>query len=386
MMIGDQAFYTLDGEKIDRSVLVQKMIDYFNEKYPDSQITDFNEGSEIRNILEAIGVDIYHMELNDQAILRASFLSTSYGSYLDLFGEELNTQRNLGAVAWGDVTFSIESAVNYLITIPAGTVLVNEDTGLYYETNMTVEIPIGETSVDCPCYSQVPGSNTNAEANTITMFRDANFLPEVSITNASAFTGGRDTETDEDYRQRLLNVKNQDGFGSREYYNRIGAEVSGVHDVAIVSSASYTGKVLVNGYTKPLPQSVLTNVTSVYTDEQNLVYNQTFEVAEVSYTTVPLEITAVVTDEVSDSIFTSLLALFFNGGSQVINNTAMTYNGLSINQDVTNYMLLTVLETLPFVVQITSITSGSSTFSKISPGTNKALKLGTVTITQQVAE
>ena len=386
MALGDEEFYTLDGQKINRSVLVQKMIDYFNEKYPDSQITDFNEGSEIRNILESIAVDVFHMELNDQNILRASFLATSYGSYLDLFGEELATPRNLGAVAWGDVTFSIESAVNYLISIPAGTVLVSEDTGLYYETNVSVEIPIGETSVDCRCYSQVPGSGTNAEAGTITLFRDANFLPEVSITNAAAFTGGRDTESDEDYRQRLLNVKNQDGFGSREYYNRIGAEVSGVHDVAIVSSASYTGKVLVNGYTKPLPQSVLTNVTSVYTDEQNLVYNQTFEVAEVSYTTVPLEITAVVTDEVSDSIFESLLALFFNGGSQVINNTAMTYNGLSINQDVTSYMLLTVLETLPFVVQITSITSGSSTFSKISPGTNKALKLGVIQINQQVAE
>ena len=386
MIIGDQAFYTLEGEKIDRSVLVQKMIDYFNQKYGDTNITDFNEGSEIRNILEAIAVDIYHMELNDQAILTAAFLATSYGSYLDLFGEELSTPRKLGAVAWGDVTFSIESAVNYLITIPAGTVLVSNDTGLYYETNMTVEIPIGETSVDCPCYSQVPGSNTNAEANTITMFREQNYLPEVSITNASAFTGGRDAESDDDYRQRLLDVKNQDGFGSREYYNRIGSSVNGVHDVAIVSSASYTGKVLVNGYTKPLPQSVLTNVTSVYTDEQNLVYNQTFEVAEVSYTTVPLEITAVVTDEVQDTIFEELLALFFNGGSQVINNTPMVYGGLSINQAVTSYMLLTVLETLPFVVQITSITSDGSTFSKITPDTNKSLKLGTITITQEIAE
>lgn len=386
MALGDEEFYTLDGQKVDRDVLVQKMIDLFNEKYPDTNITDFNEGSEIRNILEAIAVDVFHMELNDQTILTAAFLATSYGSYLDLFGEELNTPRNLGAVAWGDVTFSIESAVNYLITIPAGTVLVSKDTGLYYETNMTVEIPIGETSVDCPCYSQIPGEGTNAEANTITMFREQNYLPEVSITNASAFTGGRDTESDEDYRQRLLDVKNQDGFGSREYYTRIGTEVAGVHDVAIVSSASYTGKVLVNGYTKPLPQSVLTNVTSVYTDEQNLVYNQTFEVAEVSYTTVPLEITAVVTDEVQDSIFEELLSLFFNGGSQVINNTPTTYGGLSINQAVTSYMLLTVLETLPFVVQITSITSDGSTFSKITPDTNKALKLGTVIITQEIAE
>ena len=38
------------------------MIDFFNAKYPDSQITDFNEGSEIRNILESIACDIFHLE------------------------------------------------------------------------------------------------------------------------------------------------------------------------------------------------------------------------------------------------------------------------------------------------------------------------------------
>ena len=386
MALGDEEFYTLDGQKVDRDVLVQIMIDFFNEKYLDTNITDFNEGSEIRNILEAIAVDVFHMELNDQSILTASFLATSYGSYLDLFGEELNTPRQTGMVSWGEVTFSIESPVNYLITIPAGTVLVSQETGLYYETNMTVEIPIGETSVDCPCYSQVPGAGTNAEADTITMFREQNYLPEVSITNASAFTGGRDTESDDDYRQRLLDVKNQDGFGSREYYNRIGTNVSGVHDITIINSASYTGKVLVNGYTKPLPSDVLTNVTAVYTDEQNLVYNQTFEVAEVEYTTVDLEITAVVTDEIQDSIFEDLLALFFNGGSEVINNNPTTYGGLSINQAVTSYMLLTVLESLSFVVQITSITSNGETYSKITPDSNKALKLGEIQITQEIAE
>ena len=385
-MLADEKFYTIDGQEIDRQVLVQRMIDYFNDKYPDTNITDFNEGSEIRNILEAIACDVFHMELNDQNILSACFLSTSYGSYLDLFGEELNTPRRLGTVAWGTVTFSLQEPVNYLISIPQGTVLVAEATGLYYVTNMTVEIPIGETTVDCPTYSQVPGSGTNAEADTITMFRESNVYNEVSVTNPEAFSGGTDDESDDDYRNRLLAVKSQDGFGSREYYNRIGRSVTGVHDVLLTASSTDTAKVLVNGYEKPLDEDILAQVTAVYTNEQNVVYNHTFEVEETDYTDTPLEVTAVVTDEVSDSIFEDLLSLFFNGGEAVINNTPMNYGGLSINKEVTNYTLLTILETLPFVVQITSLTSDGSTFNKLTPDTDTVLKLGTVTITQQVAE
>ena len=386
MALGDEKFYTLDGQEIDRSVLVQKMIDYFNGKYPNTSITDFNEGSEIRNLLEAIAVAIFHLEVDNQQILAASFLSTTYGSYLDLFGEELNTTRYLGSVSWGTVTFSLQEPVNYNIAIPAGTILVSETTGLYYETNLDCEIPIGEISVDCPCYSQVYGEVTNAEANTISMFKELNLYNEVSITNSEAFTGGRDKEDDEHYRQRLLEVKAQDRFGSREYYNRLGLSIDGVHDVTIVDSAQHTGKVLINGYTKPLPDSVLSQVMEVYLSEDNVVYNQSFEVEETNYTNTPLEITAVVTDEVSDSIFEEVLALFFNGGDSIINNQPMTYKGVNINEEVTNYQLLSVLESLPFVVQITSLTSDNSTFNTLTPDTNEVLELGTVTIIQQVAE
>ena len=61
MVLGEESFYTIDGAEVNRGTLVQRMIDYYNSKYPDTQITDFNEGSEIRNLLESIAVDIYHL-------------------------------------------------------------------------------------------------------------------------------------------------------------------------------------------------------------------------------------------------------------------------------------------------------------------------------------
>ena len=47
---------------------------------------------------------------------------------------------------------------------------------------------------------------------------------------------------------------------------------------------------------------------------------------------------------------------------------------------------MTMLETLPFVVQVTSITSDGDVFHKLTPDTDSVFKLGTVTITQEIVE
>ena len=392
MALGDESFYTIDGREINRGVLVQQMIDYYNEKYPDSQITDFNEGSEIRNLLEALAVDIYHLESDNQNILRACFLATSYGNYLDLFGEEYHTPRDLGEQSRGVLTFSIPEATTTEILIPRGTSVFDSDTGILFDTTGNTTINIGDTSATCSAVSRVIGEITNAKAGKLTVFADPNNKPysSLSVTNVDAFTGGRDYETDDIYRARLLQVKAQDSFGSREYYTRLGESVDGVHDVALVDATGYTAKVLVNGDEKPLDVDILAQITGLYTTESNLVYNHSFTVSEVDYTVVDLELTTIVTDEVDDQLFIDLLTTVFDGGNIEAGRTAdsinLAYPGVRINDYLTNYQLLTALESLSFVVQVTSLTSDSKTFTKLTPDSNEVLKLGKVTITQQVVE
>jgi len=375
-----EAFYTITGEALDRENFVQMMIDSFNEKYPDTDITDFNEGSEIRNLLEAIATDIYHLEKNDQQILQVCFLSTSYGRYLDLFGVDLNAPRSLGSYAWGTVTFSIPEPVDYQIEVPYGTILRASDTGLNYVTNLDAVIPIGATSVDCPVYSQVPGENTNAEANTITIFAETKVYNQLSVTNLERCTGGSNAETDDEYRERLLEVKNKDGFGSKDHYKAIGSEVDGVHDVYLTSSETKTGKVIVNGLNKPIPDAVFTQVVSAYTNESNLVYNQSFEVVKTGYTTVNLEVTISVTDTISETEFNNVLTALFDSGEY----NSVPYRGLNINQDLSKYLIMTALELVPGVLQVTDMTSNESEFSKLTPDEDTVLQLGEVVITQEI--
>ena len=374
----DESFYNVIGEEIKRSFLLQLMIDGFNEKYPDSQITDFNEGSVIRNTLESISADVFHLERNDQDILRAVFLSTSYGRWLDLFGEELNRPRDYGSVSTGNV----------VLIIPDGTILLDNETGIEFATSGDAVISIGETSVTCLAVSVIIGLNTNSKADKITVFRDNPPVSSLTVTNPEAMTGGRNSELDDEYRTRLLAVRAEDNFGSIQYYVNLGQNVDGVHDVILTDSTNYTGKIIVNGDTKPLPADVLANVASIYNSQANIVYNQTFEVEEVGYTTVDLEMTVGVTEEVDEEIFTDVLEVLFNGGyfesASTSRNIEINYQGLNINEELTNYQILTIIEALKFVVQVTSLTSDGSTFKQLTPDTNTVLKLGTVTITQDV--
>lgn len=378
----EENFYTITGEKIDRSVIVQKMINYFNEKYPDTQITDFNEGSEIRNLLEAIAVDIYHLEANDNNLLKACFISTSWGQYLDLFGEDLNIPRNLGANSWGTLTFSIPEAITETIFIPYGTVIGSDVTGLNYITNIDGTIEVGETSVDVPAYSQVQGANTNAEADTITVFRDTKPYNALSVTNSNGFVGGSDSETDDEYRSRLLSAKTQDSFGSKEYYVNLGESVDGVHDVTLTSATGYTAKVIVNGDTKPCPDSVLAAVTAAFTDESNLVYNHNFTCEKVVLDSKPLELTITVTEEIQTTEFGKALDALFNGGEY----NGVSFRGVNINESLSSYQIVSAIEFVPGVLQVTNITSNSSSFTNLTPASNKVLNRGTTSYTQNIAE
>ena len=384
-MAEERGFYAISGEYISREGLVQKMIDSFNDKYPKPKITDFNEGSVIRNILESIGTDIFHMELNDESLIQLAFLTTMFGSYLDLKGEELQTPRILGSSSIGNVTFSIPEAQTIEITIPSGTVLVDSETGYYFNTTAETRINIGDTSCSVSAVSQVTGEAANSRAGKITVFRDNKPSELLSVTNTAAFTGGTDYEEDEAYRERLLAKQGEDSFGSREYYIRLGESVDGVHDVLLTDATGYTAKVLVNGDEKPLDDDILALVVAQYI-EPNLVYKQTFLVEECDYTEVDLEITAGVYEEVDDQLFIDFLRVVFDGGfieaGRTSDSIQLTCPGVRIGEYLTVFQLMTAIESLSFVTQILSITSDSETFTKLEPDTDTVLRLGEVTITQ----
>ena len=54
MPLENESFYNLLGDEISRESIVEKMIEYYNQKLEigETKVTDFNEGSEIRNLFD----------------------------------------------------------------------------------------------------------------------------------------------------------------------------------------------------------------------------------------------------------------------------------------------------------------------------------------------
>ena len=385
--IDDVSFTNLRGEVISRGNLVEQMINYYNLMLNTGQtnVTDFNEGSEIRNLLESFAVDIYYLMEMENDILKNCFVDTATGAWLDKIGLHpfVNLPRNNGTVARGDVTFSIPATVTSVVSVPQNTVLYCSENKLYYITESEANIEVGETSVTVPASCVTTGVDGNCQSNTITVIDDSYFNNNtVSVNNSSAFTDGTDYEDDEEYRSRLLSYIRQDDFGSIGYYQRLCESVSGVHDVAFTSATGYTRKVLVNGNVKPTQDAVLLDVLTAVSDSGNVVVGHSFIVDKPAYVTVPLEVAVTVNTEMDEDIIKNILKDLFDGGEQV---RGFSFDGLKIGEGLTTDTLLGIFDMIDNVISVT-ITTGGSPIADISGQAGKVLKLGTVTVTQTVAE
>ena len=346
MALGDESFFNKLGEEISRASLVQIMIDYFDEKLGEevTEITDFNEGSEIRNILEGIAVDVFHLEQNDNEQSLIAFIETAYGIYLDKHGEKYDIYRDEGSESVGVLEFTVPKALSSEIIIPEGTVCVSEITGIQYLTSVEVILQVGETSVSAPAHSFVTGKDTNAEANTITLFFDTAPDNSMAVTNPEKFAGGRDYEEDDDFRKRIQSTAKQDSFGSVSYYMNLGANIDGVHDVYLAEdqAGDYTQLVVVNGDDKPTTDEVMIQTLAQFTRQENIILKHKFGVVRPSYITVDLQMEVYVYSLLDNTDFKDCLSALFDGGTY----DATKFPGLCIGESLSTNRLISVIENI----------------------------------------
>lgn len=355
MALGDESFYNILGDEINRTILVQIMIDFFDELIADesTEITDFNEGSEIRNILESLAVDIYHLEENDNEQSKIAFISTAYGEWLDKHGEKYNIYRDEGSEAVGILEFSVPSPLPTEVIIPEETIVVCEDSGLQYITSVETVLSVGETSVSCQAYCYTSGADGNADADTITIFFENPPDNSMSVTNPEPFTGGRDWEDDDSFRERIELTAKQDSFGSLSYYMNLGANVDGVHDVYLAEDPSelYTKLVVVNGDEKPTPDNVMVQCLAQFTRQENLVLKHKFGVVKPTYVDLDLKLYLYVYDIIDQDEVSNLLKCLLNGGSY----DGTRYEGLSVGESLSKNRIMSVLETMSEIANVEAI-------------------------------
>lgn len=359
------------------------MVDYYGLKLDvgETRVTDFNEGSEIRNLLESFAVDVYYLMEMENDILKQCFVDSATGTWLDKIGLHpfINLPRANGTYAHGRVTFSIPSSLTTSVIIPEATLLLGSN-GLYYLTDLEAVIDVGDTSVTVGCTCATTGSDGNCGSGVITTIDDSFYNNNsVSVTNANGFTDGSDYEDDEVYRSRLLSFIRRDDFGSLGYYKSLCEGVAGVHDVALVDATGYTKKVLVNGTTKPTSDALLLKVLAVLSDLGNTVIGHSFTVDKPTFDTINLKVAVTVNATMDATVIQNLLSDFFDGGSHI---EGLTFSGLNINQSVSEKELYGLFDIIDNIQSVTITDSSDNPVTSISCSTNHVLKAGTFTITQ----
>lgn len=384
MALEEVSFYNTNGDEINISNLVNQMIDFYNMKLEvgETRITDFNEGSEIRNLLEAFAVGLYALFEEQAEATKIAFISTSYGVWLDKIAELpfINLPRITGEYAEGTVTFTLATAQDSELIIPAETIVSCSDTDLDFVTTQDCIISKGELSETTTVECLTQGEDGNVLADSVdTILSDTLNLELISVTNESAFEQGADEETDDEYRERILENVQSDGFGTKGYYQSLCENVEGVHDVLLIDSQDYTQKVLVNGTSKPTPSIILLEVLSKLTDLDNLVLSHSFDVGKPAYTEVSLEVSIDVTSEIPVDDLTIAMENLFDGGSRV---TQAEWDGLNINETLSREDIISALQIFDNVINVTSITQDDVEVTTLTPANNGVLQLVSVEFTQ----
>ena len=379
MSLEEVSFYNTNGDEVNISNIVNQIIDFFQLKYEvgETVITDFNEGSEIRNLIEAFAVGIYALLEEQHEATKIAFIQSSYGMWLDRIGELpfIDLPRLEGSEAEGKVTFTLSEVQNDNYVIPAGTVVMDSTNNIDFVTLADAIVFEGETTVSVACECLTTGIEGNVPAGNIDVIDDATLDTDlISVSNPNAFVGGEDYELDDDYRARLLENVQSEGFGSLPYYKKLCESVDEVHDVLLIDDPDpdYTKKVLVNGYEKPTPDNVVLDVLSELTLVDNHVLGHNFTMGRLYYTNVTLEITLDVVTPVSTTVLTNVITGLFNGGE----TEEFTFDGLSINESLTKERIMGTLLTFEAITGVTSIKRGGNIeVTTLTPDTNTVLKL-----------
>lgn len=394
MAVDDESFYNIIGEEISRENILNEMINFYRllREVGDTVVTDFNEGSEIRNLLEAIAVAIYWLLETEDESTKTAFISTAEGELLDMHGANplIRQPRDTGSEASGYVTFSLPEDATEDIVIPEETTVVSNETGIEYYTESEIIIPIGETEATASIICAVEGEDGNAGTGEINIIDDEYLgIPELSVINEEPLTGGTDYEEDEEYRERLLAYIRRDDFGSLPYYQNLAESIEGVHDVLFIDDTDnndpkYTKIILVNGVEKPTSSTILVNVLEEFTIPSNIVVSHNFSVGTPDYVPIDLTVDLTVEELLDENELTQIFYDIFNGGANVY---GFEFDGLSIGETLFASNVLSTFEYYPGLInmEIKQIIDNEPVpLSDISVEEDECLKLNSIEFNQTI--
>lgn len=261
----------IDNSTVDE--VQTQMINDYQEKYKEITGKDVSlaQADPYRLIMYACAVQIYQaMQYADYAG-KMSFLKYSRDDYLDNLAALRGVTRIESTAASTVLQFSIASAIESVVAIPAGTRVTNGNE-VFFATNEYAEIAAGELSVTVPATCTTTGTDGNGfapgEFNVL-----VNTLPYITaITNTVATYGGADVEDDESLKDRIYKAPSTySTTGSAAAYEYHTKSIdSSISDVVVTSLTPGTVDIYFVCEQGKLPEENLIEKVSDYLMDSNI--------------------------------------------------------------------------------------------------------------------
>lgn len=180
------------------------------------------EGGFCMDNLQAVSEEMARMDLMEvQPIPDRVLLDTAEGEYLDRRALDYNETRNPAKSAVGSLLFSGGTGA----AVPVGTEALCGS--LVFATTTAGQIGTdGSCEVSAQCLTEGPAGNV--AANTITVLRTM-IDGVISVTNPAPFGGGAQIESDDSFRNRILEkIRRPITSGNRNHFIHWAKQVSGV--------------------------------------------------------------------------------------------------------------------------------------------------------------
>lgn len=156
-----------------------------------------------------------------QEAAKQNLLAFAVAPMIDYLGELVDTPRLPAQAARTTVRLTFTAAADAAFQVPVG-YRIETDSGVQFATVATVEVAVGQLSVDSMMAAAVPGADGNGYLpGQLSVLVDELEMDVESAANLSTTLGGIDVEDDERYRARIALAPELFSWGSDNRYKRM---------------------------------------------------------------------------------------------------------------------------------------------------------------------
>lgn len=251
----------------DEKVVVEDYEDILNNILDRVDDTlDKREGSIVYDTCAPMSFELFKQKSLFRDILELSFACTSEGYYLDLIGKDYGVERYSAGKAKVEMKFT---GTPHTIVYKDTMVGMYDNNDFYFLTEEDVEIDEGGTA-EVTAICNIEGKVRNVGIGQINLLLDTRYNGEITeVTNITQDQGGIDEETDDEFRARLLYLKQNANYGGTpDDFKQWALSVQGVTYVDVLDKYRGIGTVdvVISVNSEMDEQAVLSEVTQKILD------------------------------------------------------------------------------------------------------------------------